>query len=105
MTSLLNVSINCSPIFDGSNFSLRKCKIKSFIQSIDFDFWDIITDGLFVSNWRRYDEDIIIKLKSEYSQDEYERFKKNSKVLCILHCALDDEIFNHVCSCKTAKNL
>lgn len=31
--------------------------------------------------------------------------KKNSRVLYILQCALNDEIFNHVCYCETAKDL
>jgi len=39
--------------------------MKSFIQSIDFDFWDILTDGPFVLNWRRDDGNIIIKPKSK----------------------------------------
>ena len=67
MASLLNASITCPPIFDGTNFSLSKCKMKSFIQSIDFDFWNIITDGLDVPSWRRDDENIVIKSKSEYT--------------------------------------
>jgi len=31
--------------------------------------------------------------------------KKNSVVLYILQCGLNDEIFNHVCYCKTTKDL
>ena len=38
MASLLNASTKCPPMFDGTNFSLWKCRMKSFIQSIDFDF-------------------------------------------------------------------
>jgi len=30
---------------------------------------------------------------------------KNSRVLYILQCAINNEIFNHVCSCETAKDL
>ena len=62
---------------------------KSFIQSIDFHFWDIITDGPSVLSRRRDKEDILIEIKSEYTQDDYERLKKNSRVLYILQCALD----------------
>jgi len=45
MASLLNASINCPPIFDGTNFFLLKCRIQSFIQFVNFYFWDIIMDG------------------------------------------------------------
>ena len=50
MASLLNTSINYPPIFDVTNFSLWKCRMKSFIRSIDFDFWDIISNDPFVPN-------------------------------------------------------
>ena len=105
MASLLNASINCPPVFDGTNFSLWKCRMKSFIQSIDFEFWDIITDDPFVPSWRRDDGNIVTKPKSEYAQDDYERLKKNSEVLHILQSVINDEIFNRVCSCETAKDL
>ena len=105
MASLLNASINCPPIFDGTNFSFWKCRMKSFLQSIDFDFWAIITDGHYVPSWRKDNGDIVTKTRSEYNQDDYEKLKKNSKVLYILQCAINDEMFNHGCSCETAKDL
>ena len=42
---------------------------------------------------------------SEYTQDDYETLKKHFRVLYILQCALDDKIFNHVCSCEIVKDL
>jgi len=36
-----------------------------------------VTDGPLVPDWRRDDEDIVIKLKGEYTQDDYKRFKKD----------------------------
>ena len=104
MCSLLNASINCHPIFDGTNFPLWKLD-ESFIRSIDFDFWDIISNGPVVSNRRRDDGSTVIKLKSEYTQDDYGMLKKNSRVLYILQCALNDKIFNHICYCETVKDL
>jgi len=79
--------------------------MKSFIQSIDFDFWDIIMDVPYVPSWRKDDGDIVTKTKSECNQDNYENLKKNSRVLYVLQCAINDEIFNRVCSCETAKDL
>jgi len=70
MVGLLNASINCPLIFDGTNFSLWKWRIKSSIQSINFDFWNIITDDPSVRSGRRDDGDIVIKPKSEYTQDD-----------------------------------
>ena len=105
MASLLNTFINCPSIFDGTNFPFWKCRMKSFIQSVDFYFWNIIIDGPYVPSWRKDDGDIVTKTKSEYNQDDYEKLKKNSKVLYILQCAINDKIFIHVCACDTAKDL
>ena len=58
-------------------------------------------DGPFVPSWRKDDENIVIKPKN----DDYDSLKKNSGVLYILQCTISDEIFNHVCSCETAKGL
>ena len=79
--------------------------MKSFVRSIDFDFWDIISNGPFVPNWTKDDKRTVVKLKSEYTQDDYEILRKNSRVLYIFQCALNDETFNHVCYCEIAKDL
>jgi len=57
--------------------------MKSFIRSIDFEFWDIISNGPVVSNRRRDDGSTVVKPMSEYTQDDYEMLKKNSRVLYI----------------------
>ena len=92
-------------IFDGINFSLWKCRIKSFIQSINFDFQDTIIYGPSVPSWRRDDANIAIKPKSEYTQYDYEKLKKNYKVLYILQCAINNKIFNRVYSYEIAKDI
>jgi len=79
--------------------------MKSFIRSIDFYFWDIISNGPFVPNWTRDHGSTIIKPKNEYTQDDYEMLKKNSRGLYALQCVLKDEIFKHVCYYETAKDL
>jgi len=50
-----NAFINSPPIVTGSNFSLWKCRIKYYIESINYDLWDIITDGPFTPTWIRND--------------------------------------------------
>ena len=90
MASLLNATINCPPTFGGTNFSLWKCRMKSFIRSIDFDFWDIISNGPFMPNWTKNDKCMVNKSKSEYTQDDYKMPNKNSRVLYILQCALNE---------------
>ena len=62
-------------------------------------------DSPFVSSRRRDHEDVAIGTKGEYTHNDYERFMKNSGVLYILQCGLDDQIFNHICSCEIAEDL
>jgi len=56
-------------------------------------------------SWRKADGDIVTKTKSEYTQDNYEKLKKNSIVLYVLQCPINDEIFNCVYSCEIVKDL
>jgi len=50
--------------------------MKSCIQSINFDFWDIITNDPSIPSGRRDDENIVIKSKYEYTWDDYKTIKK-----------------------------
>jgi len=62
-------------------------------------------NGPLILNWRGHDGSTVIKSKSECTQDDYEMLKKNSRVLYILQCAPNDEVFNHVCYFKIVKDL
>ena len=105
MASLSSAFINFPPIFNGTDFSLWKCRIKSYVESIDFDLWDIIIDGPFIPTWIKNNGSTVIKPKEKLNQDEKERVKKNAMALYILQCSLHNDIFNHVCCCETANEL
>ena len=105
MASRPSFFINYPPIFNGTNFSLWKHKLKSYVKSINFDLWDIIADGPFIPTWVKDDGATSVKLKEELNLDEKERFKKNTMALYILQYFLHDDIFNHVCSCETTNEL
>ena len=96
MASLSICFINYHTISNGTDFCLWKCKVKSYVESIDFDLWGIVADGPFILSWIKDDGATIVKPKEKLNQDEKERQKKNAMVLYSLQCSLHNNIFNHV---------
>ena len=47
----------------------------------------------------------IEKSLDEYNDEEKKEFQLNSKLMCILACAMDRTEFNIICQCKTAKEV
>ena len=63
MTCPSHAFINFPLIFNGTNFFLWKCRIKSYVESIDYDLQDIITHGPFIPTWIRDDGSNTAKAK------------------------------------------
>ncbi|GAV76510.1 DUF4219 domain-containing protein, partial [Cephalotus follicularis] len=74
---------NMPPFFDGNNYNEWKVKITSFIQSLDYDLWDIVVFGLEMS------KEAISKTKFRYDEKEKEMLKVNAKAKHIIFCALN----------------
>nr|CAD1838597.1 unnamed protein product [Ananas comosus var. bracteatus] len=88
-------SIARSPFFNGSNYTYWKVRMQIFLQSLDFDLWDIVENGYIkptttTSTWKAEDKG---------------KFNLNSKAMNALHCALDSNEFNRISTCKTAKEI
>jgi len=79
--------MDCPPMFNGTNFSLWNYRIKSYVESIDFDLWDIITYGPFIPTWIKDYGSTTIKRKGNLNLDEKEKLKKNATTLYILQCS------------------
>jgi len=46
--------------------------IKSYVEFIDFDIWDIITDDLFMTIWIKDDDATIAKSKEKLNRNKKE---------------------------------
>ncbi|GAV60841.1 DUF4219 domain-containing protein [Cephalotus follicularis] len=85
--------VNMPPFFDGNNFNEWKIKMTAFIQSLDYDLWDVVI-GLELPN-----------SKIRYDENERELLKLNAKVKHIIFCSLSSNVFESISLCNSAKEI
>ena len=64
-------STNRPPLFDGSNYPYWGTRISIYIRAIDYEMWDVITDGCFIpSTLNIVTNEMIPKPMSEWIEAE-----------------------------------
>ncbi|XP_021300440.1 uncharacterized protein LOC110428842, partial [Herrania umbratica] len=97
-------SINRSALFNGSNYPYWSTRMSIYIRAIDYEMWDVITYGPFIlSTINVMTNEMIPKLRPEWTKVETKKVQTNFKAINTLHCALTPTEFNKVLSCTTAK--
>ena len=97
-------STNRPPLFNGSNYTYWKARMKIFIQALNYDMWSIIVNGPHTPT------KIIDGVESAKSEKEWDEVDKkmaqlNAKAMNVLYCALDANEFNRISTCSSAKEI
>ena len=97
-------STNRPPLFNGSNYTYWKARMKIFIQALDYDMQSIIVNGAHTPT------KIIDSVESTKSKREWDKVDKkmtqlNTKAINVLYYALDANEFNHISTCISAKKI
>ncbi|GAV86809.1 DUF4219 domain-containing protein, partial [Cephalotus follicularis] len=95
-------SINKPPCFDGNNYSYWKTRMTIFIQSLDYQLWNIISYGM-ENPTKIVDGQNVPKLQSEFDEHDYKLLQLNAKAKHVIFCALSASEFNRVSSLDTTK--
>ncbi|GAV73375.1 DUF4219 domain-containing protein [Cephalotus follicularis] len=98
----ISQSINKPPSFDGNNYSYWKPRVAIFIQSLDYQLWNIITNGPKIPT-KIVDGQRVLKINSEYNDHDYKLLQLNAKAKHVIFCALSSSEFNRVSSLDSAK--
>ncbi|GAV70628.1 zf-CCHC domain-containing protein/DUF4219 domain-containing protein/UBN2 domain-containing protein, partial [Cephalotus follicularis] len=93
------------PFFDGNNYSHWKAKMTIFIQSLDYNLWDLIVDGPSLPTITNENGEIIPKPRNKYNDDDRKIVQLNAKAKHIIICAINSNEFNKVSSCVSAKDM
>ncbi|GAV76805.1 UBN2 domain-containing protein, partial [Cephalotus follicularis] len=75
-----------------------------FIQSLDYQLWNIITNGPEIPT-EIFDGKRVLKLNNEYNDHDYKLLQFNAKDKHVLFCALSPSEFNGVSSLDAAKEI
>ncbi|KAL5561894.1 hypothetical protein UlMin_031641 [Ulmus minor] len=92
------------PLFNGNNYGYWKARMTIFLQSMDYELWDVIEKGPYIP-MKKCEESLVEKLKSEWDDTDKKRISINARAMNTLFCALSMEEFNRIRSCKTAKDI
>ncbi|GAV68055.1 zf-CCHC domain-containing protein/DUF4219 domain-containing protein/UBN2 domain-containing protein [Cephalotus follicularis] len=98
-------NISKPPFFDGNNYSHWKAKMTIFIQSLDYNLWDLIVDGPSLPTIRSENGDVLPKPRNTYNDDDRKRIQMNAKDKHIIICAINSNKFNRVSSCNSTKEM
>ncbi|GAV75581.1 zf-CCHC domain-containing protein/DUF4219 domain-containing protein, partial [Cephalotus follicularis] len=100
----ISQSINKPPSFDGNNYNYWKTRMTFFIQSLDYQLCNIITNGPEIPT-KIVDGQRVLKMNNEYNDHEYKLLQLNAKAKHISVCALSPSEFNRVSSIDSAKEM
>ncbi|GAV74553.1 hypothetical protein CFOL_v3_18033 [Cephalotus follicularis] len=89
--------------YDGNNYSQSKAKMTIFIQSLDYNLWDLIVDGPNLPSVTLKNGDVIPKPRNTYDDNDRRRVQINAKAKHIIICAINSNDFNKISSCIFAK--
>ncbi|GAV75156.1 UBN2 domain-containing protein, partial [Cephalotus follicularis] len=76
-----------------------------FIQSLDYNLWDLIVDEPNLPTIRSENGDVLPKPRNTYNDDDRRRIQMNAKAKHISICAINSSEFNRVSSCNFAKEM
>ena len=88
-------SIARPPLFNGSDYTYWKTRMRIFLISMDFELWSIVENGFQKSSLPM----------SEWNESEKKVFALNAKAMNALFCALDKNEFNRVSICDSALDI
>ncbi|KAL5576060.1 hypothetical protein UlMin_017759 [Ulmus minor] len=92
------------PLFNGNNYGYWKARIIIFLQSMEYELWEVIEKGPYIP-MNKVEGSLVEKSKSEWNDIDKKQISINAKAMNILFCALSMEEFNRIRSCKTAKDI
>ncbi|GAV65250.1 zf-CCHC domain-containing protein/DUF4219 domain-containing protein/UBN2 domain-containing protein, partial [Cephalotus follicularis] len=91
--------------FDGNNYSHWKAKMTIFIQSLDYNLWDLIVDGPNLPTIILENVEVVSKPRNLYDDNDRKRVQINAKAKHIIICAINSNDFNRISSCIFAKEM
>ncbi|GAV79158.1 DUF4219 domain-containing protein [Cephalotus follicularis] len=92
------------PSFDGNNYSYWKTRMTIFIQSLDYQLWNIITNGHEIPT-KIVDGQRVLKMNNEFNDHDYKLLQFNAKAKHFIFCALSPSEFNRVSSLDSTKEM
>ena len=97
-------SINRPPLFTGENYAFWKVRMQIFMESIDSEIWETVTNGpllpiVVIKNLQES------KPREQWNADDRRRSQQDVRARNIISSALTVDEFYRISTCKTAQEM
>ncbi|VFR00193.1 unnamed protein product [Cuscuta campestris] len=92
------------PLFDGTNYSYWKERIRIFIQSNDYKLWLIVKNGCGVP-MKKVGEVNVPKTEEEFTDEDCKKMELNAKEINMIYCGVNADDYRKISRCETAKQM
>ncbi|VFQ89733.1 unnamed protein product [Cuscuta campestris] len=92
------------PLFDGTNYSYWKERMRIFIQSNDYKLWLIVKNGCGVP-MKKVGEVNVPKTEEEFNDEDCKKMELNAKAINMIYCGVNADDYRKISRCETAKQM
>ncbi|VFQ98497.1 unnamed protein product [Cuscuta campestris] len=92
------------PLFDGTNYSYLKERMRIFIQSNDYKLWLIVKNGCGVP-MKKVDDVNVPKTEEEFTNEDWKKMEHNAKAINMIYCGVNADDYRKILRCETAKQV
>ncbi|VFQ69229.1 unnamed protein product [Cuscuta campestris] len=92
------------PLFDGTNYSYWKERMRIFIQSNNYKLWLIVRNGCGVP-MKKVGEVNVPKTEEEFTDEDCKKMKLNAKAINMIYCGVNADDYRKISRCETAKQM
>ncbi|VFQ82817.1 unnamed protein product [Cuscuta campestris] len=92
------------PLFDGTNYSYWKERMRIFIQSNDYKLWLIVKNGCGVP-MKKFGEVNVPKTEEEFTDEDCKKMELNAKAINMIYCGVNADDYRKISQCETTKQM
>ncbi|VFQ89818.1 unnamed protein product [Cuscuta campestris] len=92
------------PLFDGTNYTYWKERMRIYIRSTKFQLWLVIKNGE-ETPMKKVDEKLVPKTEDEFDDEDIKKVENYAKAINMLYCAVNPDDYRKISCCTTAKEM
>ncbi|VFQ73313.1 unnamed protein product [Cuscuta campestris] len=92
------------PLFDGTNYTYWKERMRIYIRSTNFQLWLVIKNGE-ETPMKKVDEKLVPKTEDEFDVEDIKKVENYAKAINMLYCAVNPDDYRKISCCTTAKEM
>ncbi|VFQ98076.1 unnamed protein product [Cuscuta campestris] len=97
-------STSMPPLFDGTNYTYWKERMRIYIRSTNFQLWLVIKNGEEIS-MKKVGEKLVPKTEDEFDAEDIKKVENYAKAINMLYCAVNPDDYHKISCCTTAKEM